>query len=278
MIERSLHRPVVRSLLVGLLPLLTALPAVGQSDSSSSDSRRAFFGRGDLYRLGLIAIGTAALLPADRSIAEGLQRPGFRSDDMGTLAARFKITSLVPLVYVGAGTYVLGRVTRLRPVADLALHGAEAIAIAGGTVLALKGVSGRARPRVDISDPYDFQLGRGAEGDDRYFSFPSTNTILAFATASVVTEESARWWPRSRWVVTPLAYGAASLVGFSRLYANAHWASDVFLAASLGTYAGVKVVRYNHAHANNRLDRFFLGVTPVLDAQRSVGLAWSSAW
>jgi membrane-associated phospholipid phosphatase len=53
-------------------------------------------------------------------------------------------------------------------------------------------------------------------------------------------------------------YGGATLVGLSRMYHNKHWASDVALGAAVGTFSGLKVVRYSHAHPDNKLDRVIL--------------------
>ena len=53
-------------------------------------------------------------------------------------------------------------------------------------------------------------------------------------------------------------YGAASLTGVSRIYNNAHWASDVIAGAAIGTLTGVKVYRYQHSHPDNWLDKRFL--------------------
>jgi membrane-associated phospholipid phosphatase len=62
-------------------------------------------------------------------------------------------------------------------------------------------------------------------------------------------------------------YGGATLVGLSRMYNNAHWASDVVLGAAIGTFSGIKVVRYSHGHSNNVIDRTLLGlrVVPLAD-------------
>ena len=53
-------------------------------------------------------------------------------------------------------------------------------------------------------------------------------------------------------------YGGATLVGLSRMYHNKHWASDVALGAAVGTFSGLKVVRYSHAHPDNKVDRVML--------------------
>jgi hypothetical protein len=60
------------------------------------------------------------------------------------------------------------------------------------------------------------------------------------------------------------------------MYNNAHWASDVALGAAVGTFAGLKVVRYNHAHPDNFIDRAMLAarVSPV---RGGVAVEWQLA-
>lgn len=60
-------------------------------------------------------------------------------------------------------------------------------------------------------------------------SFPSGHTIAAFSIATVF----AKRYPNPRWHVW-LAYGLASLVGFSRISVQSHFSSDVFAGAALG--------------------------------------------
>ena len=42
------------------------------------------------------------------------------------------------------------------------------------------------------------------------------------------------------------------------MYDNRHWASDVIVGAGIGTFAGLKVVRYVNARPDNRLDKLLL--------------------
>jgi len=70
-------------------------------------------------------------------------------------------------------------------------------------------------------------------------------------------------------------YGGAALAGISRMYNNQHWASDVLVGAGIGTFAGLKVVRYNDSHPNNRLDRIFLSAALVPDVGGGQALHWS---
>jgi undecaprenyl-diphosphatase len=83
-------------------------------------------------------------------------------------------------------------------------------------------VVGRERP----SKTDDAFILKIAGGDS---SFPSGHTTVAFAAATVFSEQYPSWM-----VMVP-SYGIASAIGFSRLYANKHWTSDVLAGAILGT-------------------------------------------
>ena len=76
-----------------------------------------------------------------------------------------------------------------------------------------------------------------------------------------MTAEIGERWPGSELVAGTALFGAATLVGASRLYHNVHWASDTVVGAAIGTFAGWKVVRYTHTNPDNRVDRWFLGAT-----------------
>jgi undecaprenyl-diphosphatase len=58
------------------------------------------------------------------------------------------------------------------------------------------------------------------------WSFPSGHTASSFAAAAVLS----RCWPQAK----PYFFGLASLVGFSRIYAGAHYPGDVAAGATLG--------------------------------------------
>jgi membrane-associated phospholipid phosphatase len=63
-------------------------------------------------------------------------------------------------------------------------------------------------------------------------SFPSAHTSNIFTTATTfaIVFHDKKWVP-------PLAYGIAGLVGISRIYRNAHWASDVIAGALVGYFS-----------------------------------------
>jgi membrane-associated phospholipid phosphatase len=102
----------------------------------------------------------------------------------------------------------------------------------GITVNILKHLIGRPRPW--LSDQGMTHLGPSLTNN--YDSFPSGHAISAFAVAVVL----ARFFPRGRW----LFYGIAVLVGFSRLYLDMHYTSDVIGGAALGIATGWVLIRY----------------------------------
>lgn len=233
------------------------------------------------WRDGVLAGGfaglTVAMFPLDKSFARRLQDSSNQANHFFKNASKGVQYIADPgSIVIGVGLYGVGKLAHWREVADLGLHGTEAVVISGIATGILKDALGRARPYVSSdTNPHDFGFARGLTKGGKYQSFPSGHSTAAFAAASVVTSESQRWWPKGIWVVAPAMYGGATLVALSRMYNNAHWASDVALGAGIGTFAGIKVVRYSHGHTNNFIDRWLLGtnVTPLPDGRTAIG--WS---
>lgn len=135
-----------------------------------------------------------------------------------------------------AGTWAAGELAGRGEVADAALHVGAALAAGGVMNGALKYTLGRERPS-ETGDPHHF---RPFADQNRWQSFPSGHTVVAFSLASAVSEEARRPW------VTALAYGGAAAVAWSRVYEDKHWASDVTAAALIGIVAGRGTVRLLH--------------------------------
>ena len=130
-----------------------------------------------------------------------------------------------------AGFYGAGRLFHDPRAAAVAEDGLASSLIAAGIVTpALKVLTGRRRPSQS-SSAYDFLDGGS--------SFPSGHTTQAFAVAAVVAEHYDSAW------TDVLAYGIASLVGYSRMVNNAHFATDVIAGAVIGVAVGKAVVRIN---------------------------------
>jgi membrane-associated phospholipid phosphatase len=229
------------------------------SDDSAHAAKTLFTYRDPLLAAGYAGV-TVAMFPLDKSVARRLRNPTVQANRFFENASTdLRIMADPGGVIIGISMYGVGRLARWRNVADFGLHVTEAISVAGLTTVILRGVAGRSRPFVvRDSNPNAFQFGRGFDNHD-FQSFPSGHATSAFALASTVTSESQRWWPHHTWIVAPLMYGAAALSGFGRMYNDRHWASDIVSGAAIGTFAGIKVVRYNHGRPSNKIDRFFLG-------------------
>jgi len=270
-----------------LLAAVAANPVQGQERASSvaatspdsgkvPASRKTLFTSRDAWLAAGFAGLTVAMFPLDRHLAHSLRDSSLQANRFLSDISRGAETLVQPgAIIIGAGLYTVGRIGGWRDVADLGWHGTESIIVASAATTVLKGVLGRSRPYVTSdSNPHDFGFGRGFGKNGRYQSFPSGHTTAAFAVAAAVTSESRRWWPRGEWVVAPVMYGGATLVGLSRIYHDPHWASDVALGAAIGTFGGIKVVRYSHHHPDNFIDRVVLPMH-VQPSTRGASIGWT---
>ena len=243
--------------------LAIALPTAGaQTDTTSSSVR--------LFTPGDAALGTAVLVGA--LFARRLdERLSLRIQDSSTQAnARLHLisgivrTTAAPgALIIGTTMYAVGRVSHEEHLAALGLHGTEALVVGEVVGGVLKGFIGRQRPYVIPQNSHSYGFLRGFVAGDAYRSLPSGHTLAAFAAAAAVTSETSGWWPGTRWVIGPVLFSGASLTGLSRMYDNRHWASDVIVGAGIGTFAGLKVIRYTNAHPDNRVDKLLLTASIV---------------
>jgi len=243
-----------------------AQPTPSPRDTTHAQHQAPFFTKKDALLAGAFVATTALMFPLDKHVAERLQDSSTQSNHFLKTASTGFERFASPGAYIIGGTlYAVGRIGKWDRVADLGWHGTEAVLFAEGVTYVLKGVVGRGRPFLSNGEqPGDYRLMHGFSSGD-WTSFPSGHTSTAFAAAAAVTNETARWWPRSEWVVGPLMYAGATAVGLSRMYHSKHWASDVALGAAIGTFSGRKVVQYAHGHPGNRLDRFMLRTSVVPD-------------
>ncbi len=191
---------------------------------------------GDWGRLGLgiAVVGAVALLDDQINASLDLRR---------TDAAVRSAEAIRPigteggLLLMGA-TWLAGRSLERPEITAMAEDGLEAVLFSAGVITPLlKSLSGRERPR-NTSDPSAFA------GDGH--SFPSGETTMVFAMASVVAAHSNRWW------IDAGAWGVAGLIGLERMVLDAHWASDVVAGALIGAAVGRWVVRRNRPEFASR--------------------------
>jgi membrane-associated phospholipid phosphatase len=136
----------------------------------------------------------------------------------------------------------------------------EALILADASTLIIKEASGRGRPDATP-----------AKGDFKPFGFkkdfdslPSMHTSSSFALASVLAAAS------ESLAMKAVYYTAATFVGYSRVYKNKHWASDVILGAALGELCG-RVVTGFHAGKNR------VALAPAT-YENGAGLALVGTW
>ncbi len=147
---------------------------------------------------------------------------GFRTIVNGNAAA-------IGMGVTAASMYAIGRVRKDSKMQHTALYAGEAMADAAVVQTVLKDATMRLRPIsypasgwfVTSRSPTQYIRGDG--------SFPSGHSMVAFAVATII----ARQYRNHRWVPY-VAYGLASMVGFSRLTLNVHFLSDVFMGSALG--------------------------------------------
>jgi len=263
--------PLLASLLLGSL-------SAGAQTTAPAPPHAALFTRDDAYLGAFFIVSTFALQPLDKTVAGALQRPERQANKLfQNLSRDVRVIAVPGSVIIGGSLYAIGRLSHVDRMADLGLNGLEALAAGDIVATAIKWTAGRARPyAVSDTNPRDYQLLRGLHKGRDYSSFPSGHALAAFAAAAAVTNETSRWWPGSQWYIGPAMFGGAAAVAASRLYNNQHWLSDVILGAGIGTFAGNKVVRYNHrTNPNNRFNRWFLAASIVPDGVTGHRLRWS---
>jgi len=251
-------RHAVRLILALLLPA-SALAA--QSLDTTSRGDKTFLTKRDLAISGL-ALGATALLSIwDDDIAIASQKSKWQDSSLTTFATRVSKVQETTLTVSGILVYGIGRLTKSKTTADVALHATESIVLASVASQLIRGPLGRTRPHVTADlDQYDFDPFKGfAHFENR--AFPSIHTSSSMAVATVLTMEMHRRNVRATPYLAPLLFGAATLPGLSRIQLNQHWASDIFAGAFMGVFAGYKVTKYSHDHPTNWFDRKLLNVS-----------------
>lgn len=137
----------------------------------------------------------------------------------------------VSLAVIG-GLWIGGELTDSPRAVDTALDCIESSIIASGIITpSIKFIVGRERP--GNGDAFKFDPFTTFSS-----SFPSGHTTQAFAVASVIAAS----YDDRPWIGVA-ALTIASVVGYSRINANQHYASDVLAGAAIGTAVGWSIVR-----------------------------------
>ena len=193
---------------------------------------KAARGKGWKPALGVIG-ATASLIALDPVDTPLFQRISFQQNS--TVHGINRVLSgnntglliaAVPIAF-----YMAGLARKDSYASNTALLAGEAVVNAEIVSIIMKDIDRRmrpseVRPNGDFTNTWFRTSNRSIGG---FGGFPSGHTAGAFSIATVFAERyrSHRWVP---WV----AYGLAGVVGLSRLNAQAHFPSDIFLGAALG--------------------------------------------
>ena len=189
-------------------------------------------GRAGMTRFAPVLAGVTLLLVAhwlDPWAVHALRLPSANDRDWGRL---LRILGFAPTWLAIAGLFWLESRGHAEPperAADLARTGRDiVIAVAVGGILAevAKLLIRRERPTAEF-DGYHFQAFAGSL-NTKALGMPSSHVAVAFAGAAVV----ARRYPRT----APLLVALAAGCGLTRIFAQAHFLSDV-VAGALGGWA-----------------------------------------
>ncbi len=177
---------------------------------------------------------TGALIATDHLTANLLPNSAAQAAWSGRVS---QAGALYSLAGMSAAMYFAGRATKNGKAREVGLLGAEALAHSEIVTLVLKSATQRERP-LDFHANHSGGLAFGKGGD----SFPSGHASGSFALATVFAYEYGgvhRWVPYA-------SYGLASLVAASRMSAQKHWASDVFVGGTTGFLIGRYVYKSHH--------------------------------
>jgi PAP2 superfamily len=283
-----------------LLILLTDLPAFGQSRTwpappdgsaetsaataaTSTDSAFSVLGdegrrfwrdalsigaapfhwsRKDWIRAAAITIIAGVLVHEDNQISTGfLENRSTATNSFSRAVTPFGTYAGIGVSVAALGSGLIFRNPEWR---DTGRDAIEAEILAAGVVTpVIKEVVGRYRP----APQNDADETKAFSGNQ---SFPSGHTTEAFAVASVIAARS------KGWVVPSIAYALASGVALARINDRAHYPSDVFVGAVIGTAIGHAVVDRHRPEADAAQHPTW-NVTPIASG-RGAGIGIRVDW
>jgi membrane-associated phospholipid phosphatase len=209
------------------------------------------------YRTAAVVGATGAVLLLDVPISKNAVDWRKRSTTLVSTSKYITRFGGLYEVYTLAALGTYGWVFKNEKIRTTTLLASQAYITSAVIFEAAKFLSGRQRPyyyspETNTNSPawhgpfYQFKKDAYGNKPDSYSytSFPSGHTTLAFAAATVYAMEYS-----DRPLVKIISYGAASVIGLSRITENKHWASDVFIGGILGHLIGRQVVNNYHRYA-----------------------------
>jgi membrane-associated phospholipid phosphatase len=176
----------------------------------------------DWFTFGGVVAGTGLIYMADEEINTYFVK---QNEDIPTIVKDFGFRFGKPLVNYGftGGVYAVGLLTKNEKVKHTGVL-LLASATASGLIQTItKTATGRARP-TEGEGNLSFKPFENTPG---YHSFPSGHAILSITTAHAIARQIENPW------IKVGIYAVGSVTPISRMWAGAHWATDIFLGGVL---------------------------------------------
>ncbi len=194
----------------------------------------------DLVWLAPLALATGAAVATDhRAMTDVVSHDSsFNQANVNTSNAMIGGFIAAPVALYGFGHF------------EQSPHAREAGILSGEALLdgvvveqGMKLIFWRERPAMNNARGHFFQSGAGIDS-----SFPSSHSVLAWATASAIASE----YP-SRWTQL-FVYSAATGVSLTRVMGQEHFPSDVLVGSAAGWLVGHYVTHRHHRHSPSGAD------------------------
>lgn len=174
----------------------------------------------DYYKLGATILGVGLAFATDEQSSDFFRR---QEAEVPPLAKNFGWYFGTPQVNYGVTgvIYTIGLLTNDEPLRKTGVLMITSASAAGLVQQVTKSLTGRGRPNADLG-PYHFKPFGGSAD---YRSFPSGHTVLSVTTMYALSKHFSSPWLRAG------CYVVGAIAPVSRLWAGAHWLSDVTLSA-----------------------------------------------
>jgi hypothetical protein len=253
----------MRQVIMLVLSSLAIETADAQATTDTAGTaQKTFFIKHDLLSGGGIVLASGITAVFDERFERWAQSTGMQNPGRKDLAESLTWVNETPLTIAAAATYVVGRAVNNETISDVGAHWTETMVLTVAMSEVARITIGRIRPRASDGSAFSFKPFKGLTQFEAR-SYPSLHAAAAFATASALSEEVKVRNPEAARYVRPALYAAALVPGFTRLYLNEHWLSDVVAGTLLGAFVGNRVVHYAHSHDRNSIDRVLLGASVV---------------
>ena len=209
---------------------------------------------GWLYGAGITA-STFLLISIDEEVKESVGRKTIQSlnNDIWDISTSYGVTTYASIF--SGGVYAAGLISGNNDIRITGRLMLESLTYSGITVILIRYLAGRVRPYYN-EGAWKF---KGFQTNNEFQSFPSGHTVVAFGFSTILAERIDQLWSRI------VFYGLASLTGFSRVYNNQHFLSDVVIGGLIGLGAGLFVINREKERELSKPDEGRFSIFPTFN-------------